>query len=1157
MSARDYLEVAAPVMFDFSYLPAGRNTSRQGSNMRNGALLTSALLGLSLVGPVPASVYLSPEDLPDRPLAASKALAEDCPAMDLAALEGEGLTAVLRTISEPCFERAFYISENPSLRDDAPTIFGDRNLQSALSEIEELAVTYDGTNSAGMLQLWRFVQIAYEYHRFWPGITGVGPFDEETDRAYLAASDAFAASDHFYAPNDEAARILYYYFEAAYAAGFRRNHLGPIKQVLSGFTAERSVTGGGFWAPQAWAFIWVLGRVRGAFLDHDQEFINAVAQDPGFIEVMLQVTRYDFFFFVSETDHFNTRIRYLNGAIDILVRLTWVESSRASAITALETVLSEQERLSSAFLAAGKGLEDHVDCEGLNICREVLEEEILARGVPNTFRFDGGALVFQTSLELEEVLPLYHGAKAVQAQFHRLVETDDPVDDDRDVFTARIYGNRLDYQVFESYLTGADTWGIHGGGVYGRGEMSSWIRNRPGDATTYGDGIFEETVRHEYAHYLADRFGLLGIGGPWFDEGLAEFLVGSTRDEGVLVRRWPVNHIFGSEPHLDPAGLFDSGYSADLGGGAFYNYAGLFFHFLHQERRSDLLELFDLVRSGDADTYSEQVEGWRQDAQMAADFSAFLDDQIGQLHQRVDRVSTEFIPRSFISIESVDDIESALHQIDGDLDLSCQSVDSELSPRFRCGGRLRAEPGFSGDRGELNEHLNARLDAIINAARASELSEEINNFQGMHCYFADVTGTPPVADLSCDGPLRPGNLPAKGVDLRIAVIDISINPEPEAGVEYPLQMEVDAAYAVDTSRLAASNSEIRWSSNLPIRIVRAFTESRDRDCEIVETDSLTGKAACGDLVAPEIVVLHLVPSQAGRLEISVELSSDEFEFEPTDNVDTVELTVRPAPTRYPTGISRLTGNWQTQAAGLPLENPLVVEVRDQYGDLFEGAGVTYAVMAGDEVLSTTRDTTDANGRAAAIVTLPREPGRYRVEVTIEGEESVAAFTVTAEVTPDFDGDGEVGFSDFFLFAEAFGGSDPRFDLDDSGSVDFSDFFLFAESFGQPARAKLLALARDRIGLPGEAQLQQNAPNPFNSGTVISWFQLQSGPARLEVFALTGQRVAVLREGPQKAGFHRLRWDGRDAQGRPLASGVYVYRLATSEGVQTRKLTLLR
>ena len=89
------------------------------------------------------------------------------------------------------------------------------------------------------------------------------------------------------------------------------------------------------------------------------------------------------------------------------------------------------------------------------------------------------------------------------------------------------------------------------------------------------------------------------------------------------------------------------------------------------------------------------------------------------------------------------------------------------------------------------------------------------------------------------------------------------------------------------------------------------------------------------------------------------------------------------------------------------------------------------------------------------------------------------------------------------------------------------------------------------------QLRQNAPNPFNSETVISWFLLRPGPARVEVYALTGQRVAVLHQGLKNAGVHRVHWDGHDDRGRPLASGVYLYRLVTDERVQTRKLTLLR
>ena len=52
------------------------------------------------------------------------------------------------------------------------------------------------------------------------------------------------------------------------------------------------------------------------------------------------------------------------------------------------------------------------------------------------------------------------------------------------------------------------------------------------------------------------------------------------------------------------------------------------------------------------------------------------------------------------------------------------------------------------------------------------------------------------------------------------------------------------------------------------------------------------------------------------------------------------------------------------------------------------------------------------------------------------------------ISPDFDGDGLVGFIDFFMFADAFGSEDAMFDLDRSGVVDFFDLFILADYFNQ-------------------------------------------------------------------------------------------------------------
>ena len=77
-------------------------------------------------------------------------------------------------------------------------------------------------------------------------------------------------------------------------------------------------------------------------------------------------------------------------------------------------------------------------------------------------------------------------------------------------------------------------------------------------------------------------------------------------------------------------------------------------------------------------------------------------------------------------------------------------------------------------------------------------------------------------------------------------------------------------------------------------------------------------------------------------------------------------------------------------------------------------------------------------------------------VLVLDEDPVHYSRVSETPTPDFDGDGTVGFSDFVQFAARFGlsqsdaGYDARFDLDGDGAVGFSDFLIFAASFGQGA-----------------------------------------------------------------------------------------------------------
>jgi len=89
-------------------------------------------------------------------------------------------------------------------------------------------------------------------------------------------------------------------------------------------------------------------------------------------------------------------------------------------------------------------------------------------------------------------------------------------------------------------------------------------------------------------------------------------------------------------------------------------------------------------------------------------------------------------------------------------------------------------------------------------------------------------------------------------------------------------------------------------------------------------------------------------------------------------------------------------------------------------------------------------------------------------------------------------------------------------------------------------------------------LEQNRPNPFNPMTVVQFTLSNSGVIELVIYDITGQKVSTLASGQRVAGTHVLKWDGRDDDGRKLASGIYVYQLVAGSGVfLVKKMLLLR
>ncbi len=124
-------------------------------------------------------------------------------------------------------------------------------------------------------------------------------------------------------------------------------------------------------------------------------------------------------------------------------------------------------------------------------------------------------------------------------------------------------------------------------------------------------------------------------------------------------------------------------------------------------------------------------------------------------------------------------------------------------------------------------------------------------------------------------------------------------------------------------------------------------------------------------------------------------------------------------------------------------------------------------------------------------------------------------------------------------------------LEADGYVEVTEF-LGSDPQAEAIYLEIINTDKNTSVLPEEFSLSQNHPNPFNPVTEISFSLPQANQVSLDVYNITGQKVAEIASGQFEAGNHSVTWD---ASGQ--ASGVYFYRLQAGEFEATRKMLLLK
>lgn len=124
---------------------------------------------------------------------------------------------------------------------------------------------------------------------------------------------------------------------------------------------------------------------------------------------------------------------------------------------------------------------------------------------------------------------------------------------------------------------------------------------------------------------------------------------------------------------------------------------------------------------------------------------------------------------------------------------------------------------------------------------------------------------------------------------------------------------------------------------------------------------------------------------------------------------------------------------------------------------------------------------------------------------------------------------------------------------------------FSQRFGATPPPPPFALEQSLSpALPTRPTLFESYPNPFSirgagatPTTVIRYYLPEAGKVQIVIFNSLGQKIRTLAEKDHAAGFHEIRWDGRDDKGRPVGSGNYFYQLTSNNFSSTKKIVVVQ
>lgn len=684
-----------------------------------------------------------------------------CSSEDLIGLTNADLQAYLIGETDSCLY--YFWTFDPNL---ASTLTNS-NVQWIANSIEGMASTYAGDNTQGMHQLLFFIRIAYYYDFY-------GNIDELDQTTFDAASDAVDAlkdSEHILDVGDEARKNLRQMIILADTANFGEILIPHFIEIL------QTLTGADDDLDDYWTAMVVYSTIYCIKRSTDKPAFNAHENLLELLERMGEIS----------TDADGSLIPgdeewLVNWAIWAFARLAFTTDPVLYDLGCEYVINAENHHYTATeytmpFLWAVKTHDIYYNYYSNDCVNPIqvfsmdeLIPELESQLFPNTFTFDDGKIIVKTSLLSEDIIPLYYAVKEVGAQFFRISESSLPVDEDPNHnITMIIYGSRANYRQYQSLIYGLNS---NNGGMYIEQWGKFFTYERTPSESIY---TLEELVRHEYVHYLVGRhlvFDMWGVNEfyddnrlTWFNEGLAEFLAGSTERDGIGPRLSVMERIDSDGANrLTTNQVFASSYNS---GFKFYRYSSALFDYMYYEHDQTLRELFECINLNNVGCFDAIVEALIADSSFEDGYQLHIDEMLLSLN-------TYTVPSAeYLANEDLDYIE--LLFVENEIrrtsrygsNIECDFAVKDSLQRYRCIGTLYVNETEDSTTEISWSKFNAQLDELM---REISGNPGLSNLDDAVCWFDRILIEPTVRSAfnhstayHCEIPVPQGQYSADSV----------------------------------------------------------------------------------------------------------------------------------------------------------------------------------------------------------------------------------------------------------------------------------------------------------------------------------------------------------------------------------------------------------